>query len=92
MLGYTGSVYRYLPGHVKNGIVILLCIFESIIIVLTIDQYLKTQFCRRKALLFLCWGFKDLNSTVTKRGSVFIGLMTSDGAIRFRYQRAVLMR
>ena len=25
--------------------------------------------------------FKDLNSTVAKRGSVFIGLMTPDGAI-----------
>ena len=37
-------------------------------------------------------GVKDLNSTVAKRGSVFIGLMTSDGAIWFRYQRAVLMR
>ena len=36
--------------------------------------------------------FKDLNSTVAKRGSVFIGLMTPDGAIWFRYQRAVLMR
>ena len=35
---------------------------------------------------------KDLNSTVAKRGSVFIGLMTPDGAIWFRYQRAVLMR
>ena len=35
---------------------------------------------------------KDLNSTVAKRGSVFIGLMTSDGAVWFRYQRAVLMR
>ena len=35
---------------------------------------------------------KDLNSTVAKRGSVFIGVMTSDGAIWFRYQRAVLMR
>ena len=35
---------------------------------------------------------KDLNSTVAKRGSVFIVLMTSDGAIWFRYQRAVLMR
>ena len=33
--------------------------------------------------------FKDLNSTVAKRGSVFIGLMTPDGAIWFRYQRAV---
>ena len=30
--------------------------------------------------------------SVAKRGSVFIGLMTSDGAIWFRYQRAVLMR
>ena len=35
---------------------------------------------------------KDLHSTVAKRGSVFIGLMTPDGAIWFRYQRAVLMR
>ena len=40
----------------------------------------------------LCLNFKDLNSTVAKRGSVFIGLMTPDGAIWFRYQRAVLMR
>ena len=31
MLGYIGSVYRYLYGHVKNGIIILLCIFENII-------------------------------------------------------------
>ena len=36
--------------------------------------------------------FKDLNSKVAKRGSVFIGVMTPDGAIWFRYQRAVLMR
>ena len=36
--------------------------------------------------------FKDQNSTVAKRGSVFIGLMTPDGAIWFRYERAVLMR
>ena len=36
--------------------------------------------------------FKDLNSTVAKRGLVFIGLMTPDGAIWSRYQRAVLMR
>ena len=35
---------------------------------------------------------KDLNSRVAKRGSVFIGLMTPDGAIWSRYQRAVLMR
>ena len=35
---------------------------------------------------------KDLNSTVAKSGSVFIGVMTPDGAIWFRYQRAVLMR
>ena len=37
-------------------------------------------------------GVKDLNSTVVKRGSVFIGLMTPYGAIWFRYQRAVLIR
>ena len=35
---------------------------------------------------------QDLNSTVAKRGSMFIGLMTSDDAIWFRYQKAVLMR
>ena len=35
---------------------------------------------------------KDLNSTVAKRGSGFIGLMAPDGAIWFRYQRTVLMR
>ena len=35
--------------------------------------------------------FKDLNSTVAKWGSVFIGLMTPDGAIWSRYQRAVLI-
>ena len=31
-LGYIGSDFRYLPGQVKNGIVILLCIFKTIII------------------------------------------------------------
>ena len=36
--------------------------------------------------------FKDRDSTAPKRGSVFIGLMTPDGAIWSRYQRAVLMR
>ena len=35
---------------------------------------------------------KDRDSTVPKRGSVFIGLMTPDDAIWSRYQRAVLMR
>ena len=34
--------------------------------------------------------FKDLNSTVAKRGSVFIELMTPNGAKWFRYQRTVL--
>ena len=33
---------------------------------------------------------KDLNSTVAKGGSVFIGLMTPDGAIWFRYQKGCL--
>ena len=36
--------------------------------------------------------FKDKDFTAPKRGSVFIGLMTPDGAIWSRYQRAVLMR
>ena len=36
--------------------------------------------------------FKDTDSTAPKRGSVFIGLMTPDGALWSRYQRAVLMR
>ena len=35
---------------------------------------------------------KDLYSTAPKRGSVFIGLMTPDGAIWSRYQRTALMR
>ena len=35
---------------------------------------------------------KDTDCTAPKRGSVFIGLMTPDGAIWSRYQRAVLMR
>ena len=38
------------------------------------------------------FAIEDLNSTVAKRGSVFIGFMTSDGAIWSRYQRTVLMR
>ena len=38
------------------------------------------------------FSLKDLNSTVAKRGSVFIGLMTPDGTIWFRYQRTVVMR
>ena len=41
---------------------------------------------------FILKSFKYLNSTVAKLGSVFIGLMTSYGAIWFRYQRALLMR
>ena len=32
---------------------------------------------------------KDLKSTVAKRGSVFIGLMTPDGAIWSRYQKGL---
>ena len=43
-------------------------------------------------LKMLALFLKDLDSTVAKRGSLFIGLMTPDGAIWFRYQRAVLMR
>ena len=35
------------------------------------------------------YGLKDLYSTAPKRGSVFIGLMTPDGAIWSRYQRTV---
>ena len=42
-------------------------------------------FCHKNML-------KDLYSTAPKRGSVFIGLMTPDGAIWSRYQRTVLMR
>ena len=34
--------------------------------------------------IFIFMGVKDLNSTVAKWGSVFIGLMTPDGAIWFR--------
>ena len=48
--------------------------------------------CMVAYLFPLCITHKDLNSTVAKRGSVFIGLMTPDGAIWFSNQRAVLMR
>ena len=41
---------------------------------------------------YLQFMFNDTDSTVAKRGSVFIGLMTPDGAIWSRYQRAVLIR
>ena len=50
------------------------------------------MFCCRKVFLSLINGDKNLNSTVANRGSVFIGLMTPDDAIWFRYQRTVLMR
>ena len=43
------------------------------------------------ASLSLSKYLKAINSTVAKRGSVFIVLMTPDGAIWSRYQRAVLM-
>ena len=36
--------------------------------------------------------FKDTDSTEAKRGLVFIGLMTPNGAIWSRYQRTFLMR
>ena len=44
----------------------------------------RTFFGRRKVAVASTILFKDLNSTVAKRGLVFIGLMTSDGAIWFR--------
>ena len=49
---------------------------------------------RSKFVLFPSSGLllKATYSTVAKRGSVFIGLMTPNGAIWPRYQRAVLMR
>ena len=56
------------------------CIFQASLIFQRIEDF--------QTLLAV----KDLNSTLAKRGSVFIGLMTPDGAIWFRYQRAVLMR
>ena len=37
MLGYNGIVYCYLPSHVKNGLVILLCIFERTIILISCE-------------------------------------------------------
>ena len=49
---------------------------------------INRNWCNQKANPAL----KDRDSTVPKRGSVFIGLMTPDGAIWSRYQRAVLMR
>ena len=56
-----------------------------------VKSIVDTYRIRRLQSVFLT-AFKDLNSTVAKRGSVFIGLMNPDGAIWFRYQRAVLMR
>ena len=47
---------------------------------------------QRNLLLLVFVFIKDLYSTAPKRGSVFIGLMTPDGAIWSRYQRTVLMR
>ena len=36
LLSFIMMRLPFLPGHVKNGIVILLCIFESIIVVLLV--------------------------------------------------------
>ena len=55
------------------------------------------NFVKKHLLIFLHFSFntnvfiKDLYSTAPKRVSVFIGLMTPDGAIWSRYQRTVLM-
>ena len=59
----------------------------------TADQTLNDS-AQRVHDTFLVSSYSRLKtcSTVAKRGSVFIGLMTSDGTIWFRYQRAVLMR
>ena len=46
MLGFNGIVYRYLPSHVKNGLVILLCIFERTIDIIAITQISKHA-CQR---------------------------------------------
>ena len=35
--------------------------------------------------------FKDKHSTITERGSVFIELMTPDGAIWSRYQKVIII-
>ena len=59
MLGYIGCVYRYLPSHVKNGIVILLCIFESIITVTKPKHYHFTILLSEKCISMMD-GFKDL--------------------------------
>ena len=42
--------------------------------------------------IVIVYVLKDTDSAAPKRGSVIIGLMTSGGAIWFRYQRAALMR
>ena len=46
----------------------------------------------RKQVLGIVEMLKDTDSTAPKRWSVFIGLMSPDGAILSRYKRAVLMR
>ena len=55
------------------------------------ENPIKNEGARVDATLYILI-FKDLYSTAPKRGSVFIGLMTPDGAIWSRYQRTVLMR
>ena len=52
------------------------------------DQHLCFH-CRDSTIHLRPKPLKDRDSTALKRGSVFIGLMTSDGANWSRYQRAV---
>ena len=55
-------------------------------------QFLSRSFKSVQSVRNYLSAVKDTDSTAPKRGSVFIVLMTPDGAIWSRHQRAVLMR
>ena len=67
----------------KLHLVVSICMFTSMAILgsRTFRNFLLPE--------YRC--LKDADSTAPKKGSVFIGLMTPDGAIWSRDQRAVLM-
>ena len=64
MLGYIGSIYSYLPSHVKNGIVVLLCIFESI----KVDQFPRLG---KRELICLLFFFVFFLNFISRAGHGF---------------------
>ena len=64
-------------------------------ILFSTGQFIYSLTMLNSFILCLCGvqkPIKYINSTVAKRGSVFIGFMTLAGAIWSRYQRTFLMR